>query len=135
MTPWLAKGAHTYKGRLAGEDGVVKVISLRTKNADDAQAIEGTLRWLREQRTWAVIQLLFDKVLTPPAVHDAHVGGYLERLIQDASKRQEETVAAAKDPELGPLALEWVSTGARARYARQVAAFLKWLGPDARLSS
>jgi integrase len=135
MTPWLAKGAHTYKGRLAGEDGIVRVISLRTKNADDAKAIERTLRWLREQRKWTVIQLLFDKTLTAPAVHDAHVGGYLERLIVDATKRQEETVAKAKDPELGPLALEWASTGARPRYVRQVATFLEWLGNEARLSS
>lgn len=133
MTPFLAKGAHTFKGRIRGEDGAPRIISLGVKDKAEATEIEKMFRWLAEKRKWAVLQLILDKQVTPAAVYDAHVGGYLERLVQDTAKRMEAEKTIIADPPLQPLLDQW-GTDANARYVGQVTHFLTTLGPNATVS-
>ncbi len=131
MSAFLAKGALTFKGRITGRDGVTRIISYGTKEASDAKAIGRTLKWLREHRQWDVLDLIIVKVVTPPQVHDAHVGGYLERLTKDAATRATEALLKAKDPELKELIDDWADT-AKVRYVKQLRTFLEWLPADER---
>jgi integrase len=134
VTPFLSKGAHTFKGRIRGEDGVRHIISLGTKDASEAKEIERMFRWLFDKRKWAVIQLVLDKQAKPTAIYDAYVGGYLERLQQDVAKRIADQATATADPLLMPLLEEWAPTVSFVRYVPQARKFVEFLGPEATVS-
>lgn len=133
MTPFLAKGALTYKGRITGRDGVTRIISYGTRVPDDAKAIGKTLKWLREHRQWDVLDLILAKAITPPDAHDAHVGGYLERLVKETAAKGQALLVQAADPALDGLVDEWADA-ANAKYVKQVRAFVASL-VSPRLSS
>lgn len=137
MTPWRPKGARTYKGRIRGRDGIPRQITLRTRHEEDAISIQETLDWLTEKRRWSVLDLIMAKLLTAPEVHDAHVAGTLQDLVDATVARQAATeralATALRDPALLPLVDEW-ALGTPQRYPIQVRLFVKSLGENATLS-
>jgi integrase len=131
VNAFLAKGAKTFKGRITGRDGVTRIISYGTRDAGDAREIGRTLKWLREKRHWDVLDLILAKAITPPDAHDAHVGGYLERLVKEKAAQAQAALVKAADPDLDGLVDEWAET-AKAKYVTQVRTFTEWLDVGSR---
>lgn len=102
----------SWKTRVYHDDGRTMVFGLGT-DREIAQHCENLLFFIRKQRKWAWLDLLFTRRVKIQKAYDAQVNERLAQYFEDA-------IAEAHDVDLDPLVREWAAEGADPKYVRQV---------------
>lgn len=121
MTPFLSRGARTYKGRAYDRAGQRHVRSLGTRDAAEAARFEAFLDRLRANRRWDTLDLIIAGELAVATAFDADASGTLAAVVLEAQRRQAQAAALAADVDLDPLVTEWNGQGRRARSDKYLA--------------
>jgi integrase len=116
MSPFLSKGAKTYKGRAWDRAGNRYVRSLGTTSKAEANLVQAYLMECRRRRDWRTLDAVIGGRL--PAIEAYHLaleGGLAKKLADiDAAEKE------AAEPDLDPLVTEWARVATSDKYVRQV---------------
>lgn len=116
MSPFLSKGAKTYKGRCHDRAGNRYVRSLGTTSKAEANLVQAYLMECRRRRDWRTLDAVIGGRL--PAIEAYHLaleGGLAKKLAElDAAEKE------AAEPDLDPLVTEWSRVATSQKYVMQV---------------
>jgi integrase len=116
VSPFLSKGAKTYKGRAWDRAGNRYVRSLGTTSKAEANLVQAYLMECRRRRDWRTLDAVIGGRL--PAIEAYHLaleGGLAKKLADiDAAEKE------AAEPDLDPLVTEWARVATSDKYVRQV---------------
>lgn len=116
MSPFLSKGAKTWKGRCHDRAGNRYVRSLGTTSKAEANLVQAYLMECRRRRDWRTLDaVIAGRLAAIEAYHLSLEGALTEKLTAlDAADEE------AAEPDLDPLVLEWSRVATSAKYVQQV---------------